>query len=132
MTCHVHHVHLFAADVNKSIQFYTQGFGGEVAADLEMAGARNIFIRIGNGRVHLYAQPPKHPLRGNIHHFGIQTDDLEGMVEHLKAMGVPFQKEISDFGFWKYIMVPAPDDVLIELFQVDKSQIPDNLIDYFE
>jgi len=130
--CHIHHVHLFAADVNKSIEFYTQGFGGDVVADLGMAGVRNVFIRIGKGRVHLYDQPPKHPVRGNIHHFGIQTDDLEGLVEHLKAMGVPFQKGISDFGFWKYVMVPAPDDVLIELFQVDKSQIPGSLIDYFE
>ncbi|MBA4392667.1 MAG: VOC family protein [Desulfobacca sp.] len=132
LICHVHHVHLFAADVNKSIEFYTTGFGGKVVADLEMAGARNVFIRIGKGRVHLYDQPPKHRVRGNIHHFGIQTDDLEGVVERLKSKGVTFQKGIADFGFWKYIMVPAPDEVLIELFQVDTAQLPNELVDYFE
>jgi catechol 2,3-dioxygenase-like lactoylglutathione lyase family enzyme len=130
--CHLHHVHLFATDLKKSIQFYTEGFGGKVVADLEMAGARNVFILIGKGRVHLYDQAPKHPVRGNIHHFGIQTDDLEGMIEHLKSMGVTFQKGIADFGFWKYVMVPAPDEVLIELFQVNKSQLPVGLGDYFE
>jgi catechol 2,3-dioxygenase-like lactoylglutathione lyase family enzyme len=132
LICHVHHVHLFASNIKKSIDFYINGFGGRVVADLEMAGARNIFIRIGQGRVHLYAQSPKHPLRGNIHHFGIQTDDLEGAVERLKSMGINFPKGITDYGFWKYVMVPAPDDVLIELFQVDKAQLPDDLKDYFE
>lgn len=29
-------------------------------------------------------------------------------------------------------MVPAPDDVLIELFQVDTAQLPVELGDYFE
>ncbi len=132
MFCHLHHVHLFATDVKKSLDFYVDGFGGKVVADLEMAGARNVFIRIGTGRLHLYDQPPKHPLRGNIHHFGIQTNDIEGVVERLKSKGVIFQKEISDLGFWKYVMVPAPDDILIELFQVDKSRLPADLADYFE
>jgi hypothetical protein len=32
---------------------------------------------------------------------------------------------------WKYIMVPAPDDIL-KLFQVDKSSVPAELLEYFE
>jgi len=35
-------------------------------------------------------------------------------------------------GFWKYIMVSAPDKVLIELFQVDKTKLPQQYVDYFE
>jgi len=29
-------------------------------------------------------------------------------------------------------MVPAPDDILIEVFEVDKKQIPSDLLSYFE
>jgi hypothetical protein len=29
-------------------------------------------------------------------------------------------------------MVPAPDDILIELFEVDKNQIPSEFLSYFE
>jgi hypothetical protein len=29
-------------------------------------------------------------------------------------------------------MVPAPDDILIELFEVDKNQIPPEYQNYFE
>ena len=132
MKSHVHHVHIFASDLDKSIKFYEDFFGGEVVLDMEFAGARNVFMRIGSGRIHFYDQPPKNPGRGSIHHFGIQTDDIEGVVEKMKAGGVEFRKGISDFGFWRYIMAPAPDDILIEVFEVDKGKIPKEFSDYFE
>jgi hypothetical protein len=50
----------------------------------------------------------------------------------MKSEGIVFRKGITDFGFWKYVMVPAPDDILIELFQVDKSSVPAELVEYFE
>jgi catechol 2,3-dioxygenase-like lactoylglutathione lyase family enzyme len=129
---HVHHVHLFASDIDRSVAFYRDQFGGEVVVDAELAGARNVFMRLGRGRLHFYDQPPRHSGRGSIHHFGIQTDDIEGTVERLRVAGVPFNKEITDLGVWRYIMVPAPDDVLIELFQVDLDAIPAELRSYFE
>jgi hypothetical protein len=99
---------------------------------MDLAGARNVFMRIGKGRIHFYDQPPRFSGRGSIHHFGIQTDHLEGMVQRLKSKGVVFNKDITDVGFWKYVMVPAPDDILIELFEVDKNQIPSEFLSYFE
>lgn len=132
MTHHLHHVHIFASDIEKSITFYKECFNGHVVLDMELAGARNVFMKIGNGRMHLYDQPPRFSGRGSIHHFGIQTDDIEGAVAHMKARGIVFPKGITDAGFWKYIMVPAPDDILIELFEVDKTQIPAEYQNYFE
>jgi catechol 2,3-dioxygenase-like lactoylglutathione lyase family enzyme len=132
LVCHVHHVHIFASDIDKSIKFYEEFFGSRVILDSELAGARNVFMRIGNGRLHLYDQPPKNPGKGSIHHFGIQTDDIEGVVNKLRSRGVLLKKGISDLGFWKYIMVPAPDEILIELFQIDKTKLPPQYLDYFE
>jgi catechol 2,3-dioxygenase-like lactoylglutathione lyase family enzyme len=129
---HVHHVHLFASDIGKSLAFYRDAFGGKVILDEDMAGARNVFMRVGTGRIHFYDQSPSLSGRGSIHHFGIQTDDIDGVVEKLKALGVSFTKGIKDIGVWKYIMVPAPDDVLIELFQVNKDAIPKEYRDYFD
>ena len=129
--CHVHHVHLFASNVDESISFYRDIFGGEVALDMELAGARNVFISVGRGRIHLYDQPPKDSGRGGIHHFGIQTDDIDEVIRRLTDRGVTLRKGVTDFGFWKYIMVPAPDGVLIELFQVNKNALPEQLRGYF-
>ncbi len=132
MPNHIHHVHIFASDIDKSIAFYEEFFGARIVLDMELAGARNVFMRVGNGRLHLYDQPPRDPGRGSIHHFGIQTDDLEGVVSRMESKGVTFRKPCTDLGAWRYIMVPAPDDVLIELFQVDKDAIPAEYLDFFE
>ena len=132
MANHIHHVHIFASDIESSIKFYEEFFEGKVILDMELAGARNVFMRVGNGRLHFYDQPPPNPGRGSIHHFGIQADDIEEIVRRMKSKGIAFKKDITDLGFWKYVMVPAPDDVLIELFEVDKSRIPSDFADYFE
>jgi catechol 2,3-dioxygenase-like lactoylglutathione lyase family enzyme len=132
MSNHIHHVHIFASDLNKSIKFYEDYFDGKVVLDMELAGARNVFMKVGKGRIHFYDQPPKFSGRGSIHHFGIQTDNIAGIVKKMKSNGVSFTKGITDAGFWKYIMIPAPDDILIELFEVDKKQLPSEMLNYFE
>lgn len=129
---HIHHVHIFASEISRSIAFYGNNFDGKVILDADLAGVRNVFMKIGNGRLHFYDQAPKHLVRGNIHHFGIQTNNIEEVIERLKTNGVDLRKDLTDLGFWKYIMVPAPDNILIELFEVDKKQIPSQYLDYFE
>ena len=131
MPHHVHHVHLFASDIEKSLAFYKTFFGGIVVLDMEIAGARNVFMKVGTGRIHFYDQPPKMSGRGSIHHFGIQTDDVERDYQRMKSQGVEFNKTVVDLAFMKYIMVPAPDNVLIELFEVNKAAIPAEYHDYF-
>jgi len=132
MLCHFHHAHIFASDINRSIEFYREFFGGEVVLDMELASARNVFMRIGKGRIHFYDQPPKENLRGPVHHLGIQTDDLEALIAKMRKTGIQFRKPITDFGFWKYVMAPAPDGVLLELFEVDKAEIPEEMQGYFD
>ena len=132
MVSQLHHVHIFASDIDSSVKFYEDFFGGNVILDMELAGARNVFMSIGSGRLHFYDQPPKNAGRGSIHHFGIQTDDIEEIINKMKSKGIAFKKDVADFGFWKYIMVPAPDDILIELFEVDKTRIPLEYLEYFE
>ncbi len=125
MINHMHHAHLFASNLEASLKFYQEMFGGEVVFDLNMAGARNVFLRIGRGGLNFYDQSPPAREKGAIHHIGIQTDDLEGLVAHMKTKGASFRKGITDLGFWKYVLVQGPDGVLIELFQVIPEKIPD-------
>lgn len=131
MAHHVHHVHLFASDIEKSLAFYQAFFDGEIILDMEIAGARNVFMKVGIGRIHFYDQPPKMSGAGSIHHFGVQTDDVERDYERMKTEGVAFKKAVIDLGYMKYIMVPAPDNVLIELFEVNKALLPAEYHDYF-
>ncbi|MBW2035242.1 MAG: VOC family protein, partial [Deltaproteobacteria bacterium] len=56
MVNHIHHVHIFASDIDGSVNFYKDFFGGNIILDTELAGARNVFMKIGNGRLHFYDQ----------------------------------------------------------------------------
>ena len=42
-----------------------------------------------------------------------------------------FRSEVREFGNWRYIMCAAPDDVLLELFEIDVGDMPPALADYF-
>jgi len=126
MKTSLHHAHLFASNLDDSIKFYKEMFGAKILFDLEMAGARNVMIQIGSSKINFYDQPAKDQGRGAIHHLGIETDDLEALVTHMKNKGFQFIKEIKNFGPLKYIMAAAPDNVLLELFEVDKAKVSED------
>ncbi len=128
---HLHHVHLFAADIDAAVAWWREKLGGVVAFDGEFGGARNVFMEVGRGRLHLYDQPPRGAPGGAVHHVGIQTDDLPALHRRLAALGVPFRSGIREFGSWRYIMCEAPDGVLLELFQIDTGDMPPALARYF-
>lgn len=131
MTAHLHHVHIFASDIDKSVAWWATMLGGAVAYDGDFGNARNVFMRVGQGRLHLYDQKPRALERNAIHHVGIRSDNLAGLVAHMQAHGQIFRTAIREFGAWRYIMSAAPDAVVLELFQIDTDQMPPALRDYF-
>jgi catechol 2,3-dioxygenase-like lactoylglutathione lyase family enzyme len=112
----LHHVHLFASDVDRTLSFWCGHFGAVVVLDTEFAGARNVFLRVGEGRLHLYSQPPRHPGAGTVHHLGIETDELDALVTRLHAAGLSVS-DVRRHPEGDYAMAEAPDGLLLELFQ---------------
>ena len=90
MNCNLHHVHLFATDLDSSINFYTEMFGAEIVFDQIVAGVRKVLNRIGTGRINFYDQPPRGLGSSAVHHLGINTDDISAVVTHMKAKGFNF------------------------------------------
>ncbi len=125
MKTSLHHAHLFASNMDESLEFYREMFGAEVLFDLDVAGARNVMITIGSAKINFYDQPPKEQGRGVLHHLGIETDDLEALAAHMKNKGFKFIKEIKTQEPLKYIMAEGPDQVLLEIFEVLKSSLPE-------
>ncbi len=122
MKINLHHAHLFASNLEDSLNFYKEMFGAEILLDLTVAGARNVMIAIGSAKINFYDQPPKDKERGPIHHLGIETDDIECLVSHMKSKGFKFRKNITNLGYMKYVMAEAPDQVLLELFEFKKGK----------
>jgi len=111
------HVHIFASDLNETVRWWSEMLNARVVFDLDIAGARNVRLAVGRGFLNLYDQPPRIAGSGSVHHVGVQTDDLEGLVAAMEAKGYRFRGPIKDFGTMKYAMAAAPDDVLLELFE---------------
>jgi len=124
----LHHVHLMANEIEATLTFWREHFGAVVVLDAEFAGARNVFLRVGEGRLHLYAQPPKHVGQGTVHHLGVETDELEALVDRLKAAGVSVT-EIRRHAEASYAMAQGPDGLLLELFQPDAAKMDRRLAD---
>jgi catechol 2,3-dioxygenase-like lactoylglutathione lyase family enzyme len=116
------HTHLFASNLAETITFFTKCFDAEVIWDEEAAGVRNVRIQIGSSFIHLYDQAPKAPRGGAIHHLGIETDDLEDLVLHLRSHGIALKNGIKEEKKFKYVMVKGPDDLLIELFECKEPE----------
>ncbi len=114
----LHHTHIFASDIETTIRFWQDMFGARVLFDMDIAGARNVMLGIGSGKINIYDQPPREGRGGAYHHLGIQTDDLDALVEHMKSQGFRFQEQIREHGYLRYIMAMAPDDILLEIFQI--------------
>lgn len=120
MSIDLHHAHLFASDIDATIAWWTRHLGGRVVHDDVMAGARNVFMAIGTGRIHIYEQPPRDGGRGAIHHLGVKVADLREVWRRLQADGVTSRQGLREFDDgWRYVMIEAPDGVLLELFEFD-------------
>jgi catechol 2,3-dioxygenase-like lactoylglutathione lyase family enzyme len=93
-----------------------------------VAGARNVFMQVGDGLVHVYDQPPNH--RGPVNHLGIRVDDLDSAVIALASAGFEPRPVKSD-GSLRYSMVEGPDGILFELFEVKPGSLEPALSRYF-
>ncbi|MBR71732.1 MAG: hypothetical protein CMM30_02175 [Rhodospirillaceae bacterium] len=128
---HFHHVHIFCTDISKSIDWWQTNFSAEICFDDIMGGSRNVFVRVGEGRLHFYDQAPKTFATGTIHHLGIRVENLGETVLMMKNNGVEFRNPIRSFDGWAYSMCLAPDNILLELFEVSNEIKDPKLLNYF-
>ena len=130
MNASLHHAHIFASDITATLAWWQTMLGAEVVFDGDFGGARNVFLRVGEGRLHIYDQWQNGLERGPVHHLGVHCDDLLNLVSTMKAKGVVFRGDVREFENWRYIMCAAPDNLLLELFQVDADLMPPELATY--
>jgi len=124
----LHHTHLFASDVDATIRFWRDHFGAQVIMDAVFAGARNVFMRVGEGRLHLYDQHPKHAGAGTVHHLGIETSELGALVTRLKTAGISVT-DVRCQAEADYAMAQGPDGLLLELFEPHAQSLPAALVE---
>lgn len=126
MAIDLHHAHLFAADIDATVAWWCRHLGARVLHDEVLAGARNVFLGVGTGRLHVYDQPPRDRGRGAIHHLGVRVEGLRDVWERLQSDGIESPGGLREHDQWRYVMISAPDGLLVELFEFDDPAAPTN------
>ncbi|MFT4584912.1 MAG: catechol 2,3-dioxygenase-like lactoylglutathione lyase family enzyme [Gammaproteobacteria bacterium] len=111
------HAHIFASDCRATVEFFQNMFAATVVWDEVVAGARVVRVRVGDAFIEVYDQHLRAPRGGAFHHLDLETDDLDGLIREMAVRGYEFRNEIRETPTFKYVMIAAPDDLLIELFE---------------
>jgi len=119
----LHHAHIFASDIEATVDWWTRHLGARVLYDGAMAGSRNVFLAVGHGRLNIYDQPPRDQGRGPVHHLGVRVPGLRRAWADMQARGLTSPGGLREQAGWRYVMVAAPDGVLLELFEFDDPDV---------
>ncbi len=123
------HVHVYAADPERTLAFYGRHFGAERLGRLGNAtGGVNHLMLLGGQLLVVSAfpeglEPRPAPPAGDgalssgfgVAHLGINVDDVAGALAELEAAGVPVLARPKRSGLLDYAYVQAPDGVVLEL-----------------
>ena len=124
---HLHHTHIFASDIDQTLAWWQRHMGARILFDGLHAGVRNVLIGIGSGRLTIYDQPPRGTGRGVVHHVGVRVNDLRTVWQQLQDEGITSPNGLREHDGWRYVMIAAPDNLLVELFEFDDPLSPINI-----
>jgi catechol 2,3-dioxygenase-like lactoylglutathione lyase family enzyme len=123
----LHHAHIFASDMEHTLTWWRDNLGARVLFDAELAGTRNVLIGVGSGRINIYDRAPAGTGRGPVHHLGVRVKDFAAVWERLRAGGVTSPNGPREHDGWRYVMISAPDGILVEIFEFDDRASPFNI-----
>ena len=129
MSIDLHHAHVFASDISATIAWWCRHLGAKVLFDGNLAGSRNVLLGIGTGRLNIYDQAPANRDRGVVHHLGVKVTGLREEWQRLQMEGVVSRHGLREHDGWRYVMISAPDELLVELFEFDDPSAPANMTD---
>lgn len=122
----LHHAHIFASDLTATLDWWQRHLGARVLFDGTLAGTRNVLIGVGTGRINIFDKAPPGRGRNAVHHLGVRVPDLRTAWARLQVDGVTSPGGLREQDGWRYVMVEAPDGILVELFEFDDPASPFN------
>lgn len=114
------HVCIFSRDLEKSEAFYRDGFGFDIAFIFKRGTDKIGFYLDLGGRtfVEVFSKDSsRYDETNQINHFCFETEDIDGLVAHLRAQGIAVtDKKLGADNTWQS-WTADPDGVKLEIFQ---------------
>lgn len=120
----LHHIGVKVRDAQTSVRFYEELLDFKKTDEFRNGNSHLTFMRAGTCVLELIEKPEIERMpAGNIDHVALDVDNIEEIVEKLKARRVEFVNgEINHcdwiYGGVKNIFFKGPDGERIELFEV--------------
>tara|TARA_B100001146_G_C16174979_1_gene431912 strand:- start:1479 stop:1835 length:357 start_codon:yes stop_codon:yes gene_type:complete len=116
MALSLNHVHLKTTDPQKTAKFYIDTLGATKVEDIGDIGVRlNLHGLTLNVTTHIESQTREQ--KYGIEHIAIDSDDIQGMIDSLKANGAKILEETSIPGDRRVVFFEGPDGVQLEFIE---------------
>jgi len=121
----ISHVCFGTTDLLKTVEFYREHFGSEIAHEFRNAtGALyGVFLSVGTSFVEFFTIPEAPPPGGIFRHFCFEVDDIEAAAAHFNAAGMQAEvkrgKTDRTLNFW----IEDPNGIKIEFHQYDSQSV---------
>ena len=118
----LHHIGLYTTNMQKSLAFYTNAFGGVVTASFPMGGTGELIymVEIAPGAVLelLPSDKKASEENGMWAHIAVLTDDIYTLHEKLLSMGATLKYDIAERDTMFHSFLYGAEGETIELYQM--------------
>jgi catechol 2,3-dioxygenase-like lactoylglutathione lyase family enzyme len=119
MSFRLNHLHLKTKDPEKTAQFYVETLGAKITGRNSSGGYKLDLHGLALNVTDFFAEQKREQKLG-MEHIAIDTDELDALVEKLKARGIPILEETVVSGGRRVCFFEGPDGVQLEFIEMKK------------
>ena len=119
MTLKLNHVHLKTKDPEKTAKFYVDTLGAKIVNQTPNGGYRLDLHGLSLNVSNFLENQTRKQIYG-MEHIAIDTDELDNLVEKLKAQGIHILEQTVVSGGRRVCFFEGPDGVQLEFIEMKK------------
>ena len=120
MTFKMNHLHLKTQDPQKTAKFYVDTFGAKIVSQSPTGGFRVDLLGLSLNITKFLDQQTREQKYG-MEHLAIDTDELDSLVEKLKAQGINILEQTVVSGGRRECFFEGPDGVQLEFIEMKQA-----------
>jgi len=117
MTLKLNHLHIKTKDPEKTAKFYVDTFGAKILSKSPRGGYRLDLLGLDLNVTDFLTDQTREQKYG-MEHIAIDTDELDALVEKLKAQGINILEQTVVSGGRRVCFFEGPDGVQLEFIEM--------------